>query len=64
MLHEEKILDRVKEITGAESARVERKAESFWTVLLSFPDGPDAYTFQTRMVDISSGEPRMIGFNF
>lgn len=63
---EEQVIERVKELTGAESVRVERKndAAATWNLLLSFPDGPDAYTFQHRWVDVSGPEIRMVGFNW
>jgi hypothetical protein len=63
---EEYVIEQVKRITGAESVRVESKndAAATWSLLLSFPDGPDAYTFQTRWVDVSGEEIRMVGFNW
>jgi hypothetical protein len=66
MFTDEQVIEKVKELTGAESVRIERKNDSvaLWTVLLSFPDGPDAYTFQTRMADVGGDEVRMSGYNF
>jgi hypothetical protein len=59
------VLDQVKARTGAEDAQVTKKVtESVWSVLLSFPDGPDAYKFETRLVDVEGPEIRLIGFNW
>lgn len=64
-MNEETVLEAVKALTGAEDARVNRKITAdTWSVELSFPDGPTAYTFQTRLVDVSNDTVRMMGFNF
>lgn len=62
---ESDVLEQVKTKTGAEDAQVSKKVTDWvWSVLLSFPDGPDAYTFQTRLVDVEGPEIRLIGFDF
>ena len=59
------VLEQVKAKTGAEDAKVAgRPTDWVWTVLLAFPNGPDAYTFQTRLVDVEGPEIRLIGFDF
>lgn len=66
MFTDEQIIEQVKKLTGAESVRVEgrNEAAATATLLLSFPDGPDAFTFQNRWVDLSGDEIRMVGFNW
>ena len=62
---ESDVLDQVKTKTGAEDAKVEQKVTGWvWAVLLSFPDGSDAYKFQTRLVDVEGPEIRFLGFDF
>lgn len=64
ILTDEEVIAKVKELTGCESVRIERKGLSVWNVLLSFPDGPDAYHFVYRMVDVEGEEIKMVGFNW
>jgi len=59
------VLKAVKALTGASDARVNRKVTAdTWSLELAFKDGPTAYTFQTRLVDVSGDVVRMVGFNF
>lgn len=67
MLTEAQVLARTKEITGAESVRKEKEIlPTVWTILASFPDGPDAYTFRTYMVDLADDheDVRVMGSPF
>lgn len=63
-LTDEQVIEKVKELTGCESVRIDRKGSSVWDVLLSFPDGPDAYHFVYRYVDVDGDDIRMVGFNW
>lgn len=57
------VLEQVKAQTGAEDAQVTRKVTDWvWSVLVAHPDGPDAYTFRTHLVDVEGPEIRLIGF--
>ena len=65
MFTEDQILERVKDITGAESARIERwLSAGMCSVLLSFPDGPDAFTFRTVVADVTGDTVYVLGFGF
>jgi hypothetical protein len=62
---EQDVLSQVKQLTGAEDAQVAKKiTESVWSILLAFPDGPGAYTFQNRLVDVTGEAVRLLGMNF
>ena len=59
------VLEQVKTKTGAVDAKVaQRPTDWVWAVLLAFPDGPEAYTFQTRLVDVEGPEIRFLGLDF
>ena len=56
------ILDRVKELTGAEDARIESwLTPNVVRVKVSHADGPDAYTFRDHFVAVNEDGPRIIG---
>jgi hypothetical protein len=58
----EDFLSQVKQLTGAEDAKVtETITEGIVMVLLAFPDGPDAYTFRHKLVDLSGDTVSLIG---
>jgi hypothetical protein len=64
-MEEADVLEQVKAKTGAVDAKVSGRPTNWvWSVLLAFPDGPDAYTFQTRLVDVEGPEIRFVGFDF
>ena len=59
------VLDTVKALTGAVDAVLRKVVTAdVWSLDLAFTDGPTAYTFQTRLVDVSGDTPRLVGFNF
>lgn len=63
MFTEDQVIAEVKRLTGAESARIERwLSGSMASVLLSFPDGPDAYTFRNVVADASGDTVNVLGF--
>lgn len=62
---EDEVVEQVKALTGCEDAKVTRKVtDRVWSVLTSYPDGPDAYKFETRLVDVEGPKARMLGMNF
>jgi hypothetical protein len=64
IMTEESAVEFVIKSTGAESAKVLKKVtHDCWSVLASFPDGPDAFTFRKYLVDIGheEQEPRIMG---
>lgn len=62
---ESDVLEQVKAKTGAEDAQVSKKVtEWVWSVLTSFPDGPDAYKFRDYLVDVEGPEIRILGFGY
>lgn len=60
---ESDVLAQVKVKVGAEDAQLVRKATDWcWIIQTSFPDGPDAYTFRSYMVDVEGPEIRIFGY--
>jgi hypothetical protein len=64
-LTDEQVIDQVKKLTGAADAAILSHVTDWcYSVRVAFHDGPDAYTFQTRLVDVEAPELRLIGFNW
>lgn len=64
-LTDDQIIEQVKARTGAADAAIlSHVTEWCYTVRVAFHDGPTAYTFGTRLVDVEGPEIRIIGFNW
>ena len=58
----EKVLEAVKELTGASDAKLQAKVTAtVWSVIVSYPDGPEAFRFDTEVVILNDQGIRLMG---
>ena len=58
----EKVLEAVKEETGAVDAKLQSMVTAtVWSVIVSYPDGPETFRFDTEVVILNDQGIRLMG---
>lgn len=59
----QEMMDRVKAQTGAADVDIpKRVSENVWSVRVAYADGPDAYTFDSKLFEVEDDRIRVWGF--